>query len=310
MKTSATAFAPASVSNVASGFDIMGFALESPGDRVTVRFSGTPGVRIAAVHSAGSPLPMDPALNTAGAPVIAMLKDHGSGHGVEIEIDKGLPVGSGIGSSAASAVAAAVACNELLQADLTPQEILKYAIEGERIASGAIHVDNLAPCLWGGFVLVRGYDPIDIIPVRIPPGLWCTIASPLIEIRTIEARKILPASVPLRDVITQTGNAAGLIAGLLTDDFALIGRSLHDVIAEPVRAPLIPGFHRLKAAALEAGALGCSISGSGPALFALSASHEIAERVGCLQGRVLDDLHMERTVYVSCVAHRGAHIVE
>ena len=310
MISEATAFAPASVSNVACGFDIMGFALSEPGDRVTVRRTPERGVRIVRISPEGLALPVDPARNTAGAPVIAMLAASGAATGLEIEIDKGLPVGSGIGSSAASAVAAAVACNEVLGTSYGMDDLLHFAIEGERIASKATHVDNLAPCLWGGFVLVRGYDPIDVIHLPVPESLWCTIVCPSIEIRTEEARRILPQMVPLRDVVAQTGNAAGLVAGLMKGDFALIGRSLHDRIAEPVRAGLIPGFAEMKQAALDAGVLGCGISGSGPAIFALSSSEVTARRSASAMGEVVRSHLLAYESYISRISSRGARLVE
>ncbi|HEX9007128.1 MAG TPA: homoserine kinase, partial [Bacteroidota bacterium] len=228
--------------------------------------------------------------------------------GIEIDIDKGLPIGSGIGSSAASAVAAAVAADALLDARLSAEEILECSVEGEKIASGAVHVDNLAPSFYGGFILVRGYNPIDVVRIKPPESLWCTIIYPHIEIMTIEARKLLPQAVPLRDLITQTGNAAGLVAGLLTGDLALIGRSLNDVVAEPARAHLIPGFHDMKRAALSAGALGCSISGAGPSLFALSASTKTAQAVGEAMSNVLRLIGCRHSHLVSAICKTGARL--
>ena len=242
MEREVAAYAPASVSNVACGFDIMGFALDQPGDRVTVRFTAGGNVTIRSITGCTSSLPMDATKNTAGAPVIEMLKHCGIRRGVEIEIRKGLPAGTGIGSSAASAVAATVACNALLDAGLSKEELLTFALHGEKIASGGIHVDNLSPSLWGGFVLVRGYDPPDIVQIPTPAALWCVIIRPHMEIQTRESRRILPKTVPLSDVVRQTGNAAGLVAGLMSGDFGLISRSLHDVIAEPARRHLVPSF--------------------------------------------------------------------
>jgi len=310
MKTHVSAFAPASVSNVAAGFDIMGFALDQPGDTVTIRLSESPGVRITKISGSDCELPRDPARNTAGAPVLALARMMGYSKGLEIEIHKGLSVGSGLGSSAASAVAAAVACNAILQAGLSNDELLPFAIEGEKIASEAVHVDNLAPCLWGGFILVRGYHPIDVVHLRVPHDLWCTVIHPHIEIETKESRKLLPRAVPLVDVVTQTGNAAGLVAGLLTGDLALLGRSLHDVIAEPVRGKHIPGFAGMKEAALKAGALGCSISGSGPALFALCDSKKTGGMIGAAMGQVLDRLGCPYDTYVSTINCTGARVLD
>ena len=304
-----SAFAPASVSNVACGFDIMGFALDGPGDTVTVRFTSAPGVRIGKISGLASSLPMDPAQNTAGGPVLALLKLCPTRLGVEIDIHKGLPIGSGIGSSAASAVAAAVACNALLEAGLSTEELMPFAVEGERIASGAVHVDNVSPSLLGGFVLVRGYNPVDVVRICTPANLWCTIVHPHLEIQTKESRKLLPNTIPLADVIKQTGNAAGLIAGLMSGDFGLISRSLHDVIAEPVRQRAIPGFAEMKKAALDTGALGCSISGSGPSLFALSTSEETARNIGSAMCHVLATTGCAHTVFVSGINRTGARVV-
>lgn len=305
---SATAFAPASVSNVASGFDIMGFALDGPGDTVTVRLTRTPGITITKITGTSAALPVEPELNTAGAPVIALFRHAGTSFGAEIEIHKGLPLGSGIGSSAASAVAAAFAANAALGAGLTGEDLLPFAIEGEKIASGAVHVDNLSPSLLGGFVLVRGYGPIDLVKIPPPDDLWCTIVRPHIEIRTKESRQALPKQVPLRDVVTQTGNAAGLIAGLLTSDYGLIGRSLHDVIAEPARGPMIPGFRAMKEAAMRAGALGCSISGSGPSVFALSRGRKTADATSDAMSAALDAIGCAHSRSVSLISPVGARL--
>ncbi len=306
----ARAYAPASVSNVACGFDIMGFALDGPGDTVTVRIVQSQGVAIRRITGTSTPLPMDASRNTAGAPVLAMLKHAGTRFGIEIDIHKGLAPGSGIGSSAASAVAAVVATDALLGTGFSRETLLEFALEGEKIASGAVHVDNLAPCLYGGFVLVRGYHPIDIVPIRIPGDLWCTIVHPHVEIRTKESRMALPGSIHLQDVVRQTGNAAGLIAGLLTSNFGLIGRALEDVIAEPTRGPMIPGFLEMKAAARDAGALGCSISGSGPSVFALTVSREGARAAGEAMAAVLDRCSCPHSLYISCVGAAGSRVLD
>jgi len=309
MEQEVAAYAPASVSNVACGFDIMGFALDEPGDKVTLRFTRGKKVTIRSITGSTSALPMDPSKNTAGAPVMKMLEHCGIREGVEIEISKGLPAGTGIGSSAASAVAAAVACDALIGAGLSKKELLNFALEGEKIASGGTHVDNLSPALWGGFILVRGYDPPDIVQIPVSASLWCTIIRPHTEICTKEARKILPRNIPLTDVVRQTGNAAGLVAGLMSGDVELISRSLHDVIAEPARKHLVPSFGEMKKAALDAGALGCSLSGSGPSLFALATSRDIASRIGKAMGAVLDRVSCPYSVIVSGINSKGARIV-
>ncbi len=309
MRKEISAFAPASVSNVACGFDIMGFALGDAGDTVTVRHSNEKGVHINRIEGSRCPISADPSKNTAGPPVREVMKRYGYTGGIEIDIRKGLPVGSGIGSSAASAVAAAVAADALLGSELTRHDLLECSIEGEKIASGALHVDNLAPCLWGGFVLVRGYDPIDIVPVVSPLSLWCAVIVPEVEIRTSESRKLLPTHVPLSDVIAQTGNAAGLIAGLMTGDARLISRSLHDRIAEPARKHSIPGYANIKQAALESGALGCNISGSGPAVFALCDSRQSAmDAKDAMSGAMLEQ-KISFSVFVSTINGSGAKVL-
>lgn len=309
MTKEVTAFAPASVSNVSCGFDIMGFALEGAGDTVTARFTDSPGVRIARIAGCRSSLPSEASANTAGPPVIALIREYAPGSGMEIEIAKGIPVGGGIGSSAASAVAAVIAADALLGTALPREKLLELAIEGEKVASGAVHVDNLAPSLWGGFVLVRGYHPIDIVSLRVPDSLWCCVVSPEIEVKTDHARRILPRDIPLADVITQTGNAAGLVAGLCAGDLPLIGRSLHDVIAEPARQHLIPGFAGMKEAALGLGALGCGISGSGPSLFALASSRDAAGAIAVAMGKVLGEIGCRFAALVSRVGAPGAGVI-
>jgi homoserine kinase len=308
VKREATAFAPASVSNVACGFDIMGFALADIGDAVTVRYTDAPGARITAISGTVSTISREVGRNTAGPPVVEVMKRYQCAHGIEIDIKKGLPVGSGIGSSAASAVAAAVAADALLGGKLSKLDLLACALEGERLASGSIHVDNLAPSLWGGFVLVRGYEPIDIVPVTSPLDLWCALVVPEVEIKTKEARKILPKQLPLEDVITQTGNAAGLIAGLMSGDTGLIARSLHDRIAEPARRSLIPGYDAVKTAALGAGALGCNISGSGPTIFALCDGEDAAHRSAGAMGDAMQKAGVACAMIVSSIRNSGARV--
>jgi homoserine kinase len=308
MDSSVTAFAPASVSNVACGFDVMGFALEGLGDEVTVTLVPNPGITVSVINHQGSSLPLDPLRNTAGPPVAALMKLTGSRHGIEIQIRKGLSPGSGLGSSAASAAAAATACNALLQAGLSVRELLPYALEGEKVASGAVHADNVAPALLGGFIIVRGYHPLDVVRLTPPEDLWCAVVLPSGEIETRTSRSLLPSHIPLQDVVTQTGNAAGLIAGLLTADYALIARSLQDVIAEPARAHTITGFAAMKQAALDAGALGCSISGSGPALFALTLGEDTGKRAAQAMGNALAPFGVTCSTFCSRVNTHGSVI--
>lgn len=302
-------FAPATVSNIACGFDVMGFAIDMPGDELVLRVSERPGVRIVEITGDNGKLTKDPALNTAGKPILSIVKAHRIECGVEIEIHKKMPLGSGLGSSAASAVAAAFAMNMLFDLRLSPRELLPFAIEGEMIASGSLHADNVAPALYGGFVLIRSYHPIDIIKLDVPENLHCTVIHPHIEISTKESRRLLPDQIPLSDAIRQWGNTAALVAGFFKSDFALIGRSLEDFVAEPVRSRLIPGFDRMKCAALDAGALGCSISGSGPSLFALSDSQAKADAIGQSMQIALNEFNLGSDLYISKINNQGPKVI-
>ena len=237
-------FAPATVSNVACGFDVMGFAVNEPGDIATVRQIDEPGVFLNSVSGDDGRLPREPSKNTAGIAVIEFLKRINAHGGIEIELHKKMPLGSGLGSSAASAVAAVFAANILFDNPLSKNELLPFVLKAEKTACGAAHADNAAPALLGGFVLIRSYNPLDTISLTVPDELICTILHPALEIRTESARKILPDKIFLKDAVTQWGNIGGLVAGLLKKDYELIGRSLQDVIAEPLRAKLIPGFFR------------------------------------------------------------------
>ncbi len=302
-------FAPATVSNIACGFDIMGFAIDMPGDEVVLRMSDKPGVRIVKITGDDGRLTCDPEFNTGGKPVVSMVRAFGIDCGVEIEIHKQMPLGSGLGSSAASAVAAAYAMNKLFELNLSERELLPYALEGEMIASGSLHADNVAPALYGGFVLIRSYHPIDIIRLEVPGELFCSVIHPHMEISTKESRRLLPEQIPLSSAIRQWGNTAALVAGLLKGDFDLIGRSLEDVVAEPLRSRLIPGFAPMKQAALDAGALGCSISGSGPSLFALSDSRDKADRISKAMQIALNEHGLGSDLYVSAVNTRGPRVI-
>jgi homoserine kinase len=275
----ATAFAPASTSNLAVGFDLLGHPVGPAGDRVTVTRRAQPGVVMGAVTGCAGPLPTEAAANTAGGAILRLLADHAPGLGVEVAIEKGIPLGSGMGGSAASAVAAVVAANALLPVPLALEALFPYALVGEQIASGALHGDNVAPSLFGGLVLVRSADPPDLVRLPTPPSLRCAMVTPRQRLDTRHARAVLPKTVPLHDLITQTANLAGVIAGCCTGDLALIGRSMTDVVVEPHRAPLIPGFAEVRRGAMEAGALGCSISGGGPSVFAWCDGDARAEAV-------------------------------
>jgi homoserine kinase len=302
-------YAPATVANVACGFDIFGFAVNHPGDEVVLTKSATPGIRIKEITGDAGRLPKEVSKNTAGIAIIKYLEHIGQpAQGFELSLHKDMPLGSGLGSSAASAVAGVFAANELMGKPLSQKELLPFAMEGERVACGSAHADNVGPSLLGGFVIIRSYDPLDIIQIPTPANLYASIVHPQIEVNTKDARRILEREITLGKTITQMGNVAGLVAGLLLPDFDLIGRSLVDVIIEPARAILIPQFDVVKAAALKAGALGCSISGSGPSLFALSAGKETAERVAAAMAAGFNQVGIGTEEYVSEINQQGPMI--
>jgi homoserine kinase len=302
-------FAPATVSNVACGFDIMGFAVNEPGDVATVRKIEKPGVFIKNISGDEGRLPREPSKNTASIAIIEFLKRINVTNGIEIELQKNMPLGSGLGSSAASAVAAVLAANTLFDNQLSRKELLPFVLEAEKAACGAAHADNAAPSLLGGFILVRSYNPLDTISLAVPDDLICTILHPVLEIQTEYARKILSEKILLKDAVTQWGNVGGLVAGLLKKDYKLIGRSLQDVITEPQRSKLIPGFSEIKNAAMNAGALGCSISGSGPSIFALSKSKSTANNVGQLMKEACDKNGIENQIYISEINNEGPRVI-
>ncbi len=275
---SATAFAPASVGNVAVGFDVLGHSFQAIGDRVTAKRLPTREVRIARIHGSVSELPLDPEKNTAGMAVLSMVRDLGLDFGVELTIEKGIPLGSGLGGSAASAVAAVVATNALLPRSLDKLELLKFAMKGEAVASGSVHVDNIAPSLYGGLVLTVGIDNPNVKQIPVPPQVRCVLVHPHMTLSTRAAREILNRSIDLSYVIWQSANLAGFLTGCFTNDLRLIRESLEDVIIEPQRKVLIPGFQAVKDGAMQHGALGCSISGAGPTVFAWC-EQEHAERI-------------------------------
>lgn len=306
----ARAFAPATVANVACGFDVLGFAVENPGDEVIVTENNSYGLKVTSIIGDGGKLPIEPNKNTATVAINAMLNHLKADGGLSIQIKKMMPLGSGLGSSAASAAAALVATNELLGNPLQKKELVQFAMEAERIACGAAHADNVAPAIMGGFVLIRSYSPLDIVPIAAPASLHCSIVHPHIELRTEDARKVLKQDISLKDAINQWGNLAGLIAGLMRSDYELIGRSLKDVVAEPIRSLLIPGFDAVKQAALDNGVLGCSISGSGPSVFALSTSKETANKAGQAMQKALHEIGLDSDLYVSKVNSKGAHVLK
>jgi homoserine kinase len=306
---SVTAFAPATVSNVACGFDVLGFALHEPGDQVTARWASA-GVHIADISGDAGRLPREARRNTAGIAAEALLRLVGETRGVSLSIVKGLPLSSGLGGSAASAAAAVVAVDALIGAHSSLETLIACALEGESHGAGSAHGDNIAPSICGGFVLVRRAMPPDIVKLPVPAGLTAVVVHPDLEIETAKARALLGNQVPLSDAVQQWANLGAFVHGLHTGDFKLIGRSLVDTIAEPRRAPLVPGLAAIKLAATNAGALGCSLSGSGPSLFALCVGRAVAARVAAeMESAVRAHIGGHSQTYISEVAQQGARIV-
>jgi len=293
-------FAPATVANVACGYDVLGFAINEPGDEVVARTSSTPGLKITKITGDNGKLPTDPEKNTAGVAALDFLKHLGlQDMGIEMEIHKKMPFGSGLGSSAASAVAGVFAVNQLLGQPLSKKQLLPFAMTGEASADGAYHADNVGPCLLGGIVFIRSNEELDIAKIPVPKNLWAAVVHPDIEILTKVARDILPKEILLENATQQIGNLGGLICGLIQEDYGLISRSIHDVIAEPRRQKLIPEFYRAKRAAEASGALGFSISGAGPSVFALCQGEECAKKVGAAIVDVFTGINLENQLYVS-----------
>ena len=304
------AFAPGSVSNVCCGFDALGFALEAPGDLVLVEAAEEPGVVIASISGDDGRLPHDPRRNTASVAVTALLARLGAARGIRISIEKGLALASGMGSSGASAVAAVVAANELLGRPAPLGVLLECAMEGEIVACGAAHPDNVAPSLYGGLVLARSAQPPDIVPLPVPDGLSCALLHPHLEVQTGAARALLGDTISLRDGVRQWANMGALVAGLFRGDLELIGRALEDHVAEPRRAQLVPGFADVQRAARDAGALGCSLSGSGPSIFAICATRALAESAGVAMHTAFTSVtNVSADLWVSAVATPGARLV-
>ena len=303
-------FAPATVANVGCGFDVLGFAINAPGDEVVARHSEKPGLRITKITGDNGKLPKIPEKNTAGVAALDLLRHLGmSDRGIELEIHKKMPFGSGLGSSAASAVAGVYAVNKLIGEPLAKQQLLPFAMQGEASADGAWHADNVGPCLLGGIVFVRSNQELDIAQLPVPENLWAAVVHPDIEILTKVAREILPTNIPMVNATQQIGNLGGLICGLIQEDYAMIGRSIHDVIAEPRRQKLIPEFYNAKRAAMSSGALGFSISGAGPSVFALCEGEQIAQRAGKAISEVFSKINLENQCYVSPVNKKGVHVI-
>ncbi|HRD08545.1 MAG TPA: homoserine kinase [Saprospiraceae bacterium] len=307
MSGSIKVFAPASVANVAVGFDILGFALEKPGDEIIVRPGTEPGLKITTITGAKNKLPLDLMQNTAGYAAFRLLQHLGEEkRPIQMEIHKKMPFGSGLGSSAASAVGGVFAVNEYLKTGLTKTEILRFAVEGEQIADGAFHADNVAPSLLGGLVLIRDNESLDFKKIHVPPGLFVVVIYPHITVLTRDSRAVLSPTVELSTAIRQNGNLAGFIAAMYTADFGLMKRSLQDLIIEPQRASLIPGFYEIKEMALQTGCLGFSISGAGPSMFALCDNSHLAEEIGQKAATLLAAKKIKSDVFLSKINLEGA----
>lgn len=301
-------FCPATIANLSCGFDVLGLCLDNVGDEMIIRKTVEKGIRITKI--VGADLPLDTENNVAGVAGLAMISNLNLDFGFEIEIYKNIKAGSGIGSSAASAAGTVFGINELLGRPFEPKDLIPFAMEGEKLASGTAHADNVAPALLGGFVLVRSYNPLDIIKIKSPNELFATVIHPQIELKTSDARSVLKQNVTLKQAVIQCGNLGGLISGLYTKDYNLIGRSLNDEIVEPLRSVLIPGFDLVKSKALENGALGGGISGSGPSIFALSKGKETAEKVAKTMSEVYDEMNLKYEIHVSKVNPNGIKILK
>lgn len=303
-------FAPATVANVVCGFDVLGFAVNEPGDEVVMRLTTEPGIRLLKITGDDGRLPLNAEKNTVSASVQHYLAHlNRQDVGVEIELHKKMPIGSGLGSSSASTVAGLFAINQLMGGPLTAKDLVPFAMKGEELACGYGHADNVAPALMGGFVLVRSYDPLDLIALPTPRNLFAAIVYPEVDVPTKDARQMIRSKVLLKDAVTQWGNVAGLVAGLYSNDLDLVGRSMKDVLVEPVRSILIPDFYVLRSIAMENGALGFGISGSGPSVFALTTDEEIAKKITNAQQNHLKQIGINSKSYVSPVNAEGPRVM-
>lgn len=298
-------FAPATVANVVCGFDILGFAVNEPGDELIMEITDKPGVNIFSIEGDEGKLPLNPTKNTVSASVISLLqKIDRTDVGINIRLKKKMPMGSGLGSSAASAVAGLFAVNELLGSPLTKEQLLPFAMEGEALACGHGHADNVAPALFGGFTLIKSYEPLEVIALPVP-DLYCALLYPHVDVPTRDARQIIRSKVLLKDAVTQWGNIAGLISSLYTQDYDLLGRCMKDVIVEPIRSMLIPEFDQMKETAMNNGSLGFGISGSGPTVFSLYRSKDDAEKVLQTLKKMLLSKGIESNIYLSKINKNG-----
>ena len=300
-------FTPASVANISCGFDILGLCLDTVGDEMIVREVPEKGIKITKVI--GQNLPLETHKNVAGVAGLALLEKVDTSVGYEIELYKKIKPGSGIGSSAASAAGAVFAINELLGKPFSKQELIYFAMQGEKLASGTEHADNVSPVILGGFTLIKSYQPLDVLKINSPDDLHVTIIHPQIEVKTSDSRAVLKNQVALKKMVTQMGNFGGLISGLYTNNYDLIGRSLHDEIIEPNRLVLIPEFNKVKKRVIKSGALGAGISGSGPSIFALSKGEETAKLVGQTMAEIYNNTDIDYDIHVSKINQQGIKIL-
>lgn len=309
MSSTIKVFAPATVSNVGCGFDVLGFPIHGPGDKIIMRLNETKKVSVDLITGDNGALSKNANENTASVAVLAMLRKLKSKQGLSIEVHKQMPLKSGLGSSAASAVGAVFALNELLNNHFSKEELIPFAMEGERVACGTAHADNVAPSMLGGLVLVRSLNPLQVVKINSPLKLFCCVIHPQLELATKKSRAALPKQIPLQTAVKQWANVGGLIAGFMKKDFALIGSSIEDFVAEPHRAKLIKGFDEVKKAALKAGALGCSISGSGPTIFALSDEKEKCKAIATAMQNAFSKFDVDSEQYVSTINNNGVKII-
>jgi len=301
-----TVHAPGTIANLVCGFDILGLALDKPYDIMELEIIEAPEVRI--TNGDDYNLPTDPEKNVAGVVLLAIMEEYDNTFGFHLHLTKQIKPGSGIGSSAASAAGAAVAANELLAKAFSTDELVQFAMLGEKLATGVKHADNIAPCILGGVTLIRSIYPLDILSIP-SPSLHVTVVHPQIEVKTSDARQILKQQVSLKDAIRQWGNIAALVAGFFKNDTALISRSLEDFIIEPIRSILIPAFNEVKEASKQAGALGGGISGSGPSIFMLSTSEEIAGRIEHEMKKIYNALQIDINTYVTSINSEGVKVI-
>ena len=310
MKDSIKVFAPATVANVVCGFDVLGFAVNEPGDEVVMRMTTQPGITISKITGDDGRLPLDPGKNTVSVSVQHYLQSiDRTDIGLDIELHKKMPIGSGLGSSSASTVAGLFAAKTLLGDETDAAKLLPFAMKGEETACGHGHADNVAPALLGGFVLIRSYDPLDIVKLPHPKDLYCAVVFPDVDVPTREARQIIRDKIYMKDAVTQWGNIAGLVSGLFMNDINLIGRSMKDILVEPVRSMLIPDFYKMREIAMEMGAVSFGISGSGPSVFAFTRDEETARQITQKLQHHLTGIHIGSNIYVSDINDKGPKIL-